>query len=171
MRKTSKYMRELCLFSSCKPLEFITIDVPGPLPKTKYGNRTIVVTMSRYKKLVRAVPTSKRTSTHAVKVFHENWILRQGGENIVLFDNASPFTRQGFAALCLFLRVKKLGTITYNNQSNGQIKRSKRSIINSLCIYILQHQKEWVTFIQSLTDAYNSQRHWLTEHTSFTLTP
>lgn len=42
-----KHQRHLELFPPTGPLEFDTIDILGPFPKTKTGNQSVVITTDR----------------------------------------------------------------------------------------------------------------------------
>lgn len=51
MGKNFKHERELQLFTVYGPLEFIAMDILGPLPETRAGNRNILVVTDRLRNL------------------------------------------------------------------------------------------------------------------------
>jgi hypothetical protein len=46
----------LQLFPAKGPLESVAMDILGPLPRTKHGNRFLLVVADRYTKVTRTVP-------------------------------------------------------------------------------------------------------------------
>lgn len=50
------HQKHLRLFPAKGMLEFIAMDILGPLPTTKTGKQFVVVITDRYKKLTRAAP-------------------------------------------------------------------------------------------------------------------
>jgi Integrase zinc binding domain len=46
----------LKLFPASGPLEYVSMDILGPLPKTDHGNRFLLVITDRFSKLTRMVP-------------------------------------------------------------------------------------------------------------------
>lgn len=54
-----KHRFHLILFPPTGPLEFIAVDIPGPLSRKKNGNRFVVIVNGRYSKIMRALPTTE----------------------------------------------------------------------------------------------------------------
>ena len=52
----TKHQKYLKLFPAAGPLQFVAIDLLGPLPKSKKGNTVVLVITDRFSKICRAVP-------------------------------------------------------------------------------------------------------------------
>jgi Integrase zinc binding domain len=52
-RKRTSFLK---LFPASSPLEYVSMDILGPLPKTEQGNRFLLVITDRFSKLTRTVP-------------------------------------------------------------------------------------------------------------------
>lgn len=109
-RPFDKHQQLLKLFPPSGPLELIAIDILGPLTRTKYGNRLIIVMSDRDTKLARTIPVTKITAPKAAKVVLEDWIIPNGTPEVILTDNDKQFTSKFFAALCASLGSKLVTT-------------------------------------------------------------
>jgi hypothetical protein len=68
----------LKLFPPLGPLEFIAIDILGPLPKTKSGHQYLVIISDRFSKLTRAVPVRNVTAETVAIAFFNEWLSVYG---------------------------------------------------------------------------------------------
>jgi Integrase zinc binding domain len=75
LRQHNSFMK---LFPAAGPLEFVALDILGPLPKTKGGNRYLLVISDRFSKLTRAIPLRTVNATNVARAFSEGWIFIYG---------------------------------------------------------------------------------------------
>jgi transposase InsO family protein len=108
----------------------------GPLPKTEYGNRFLLVIFDRFSKLTRTVPLRTITALGVAKAFCDAWEFAYEPPRYLLADNDTRFNAKFFLAVCRELGIAKIFKTTYHPQTNGQVERFNRTIINSLRGYI-----------------------------------
>jgi hypothetical protein len=72
--KRNRRTNYLKLFPPSKPLEFISLDILGPLPVTKSGNNYLVVFGERYSKAMRVVDVPYITTETLARAFVLNWV-------------------------------------------------------------------------------------------------
>jgi transposase InsO family protein len=149
----------LKLFPASAPLEYVAIDILGPLPKTGHGNRFLLVMTDRFSKLTRTVPLRTTTALVCARAFCDHWVYTYGAPRHVLTDNGPQFTAKFFHAVCRELGIEKVFTTAYHPQTNGQVERFNRTILNSLRGYIAANQNNWDEFTSALTFAYNARVH------------
>jgi hypothetical protein len=65
----------LKLFPADGPLEFVSMDILGPLPKTDYGNRSLLVVSDRFSNITRTVPLRAITALVVSKAFCDDWVF------------------------------------------------------------------------------------------------
>ena len=159
LRRNSK---KLQLFPASGPLEYVSIDILGPLLRTSRRNRYILVISDRYTKLTRAIPVASITAQSVAREFAENWAFIYGPPTILLSDNGKQFASKLFVHICKLLGTKNAFTSTYHPQANGQVERFNRTLIAALRHYVLDHPKDWDQFVGALTYAYNTQFHRVT---------
>ena len=149
----------LKLFPAKGPLESVAMDILGPLPKTKHGNRFLLVITDRYSKVTKTVPLRIITALSVAKSFCDHWVFAYGAPVSLLTDNGPQFTAKFFQAVCAELGVKKVFTTAYHPQTNGQVERYNRTILAALRGYVARRQDDWDEYTSSLTYAYNCRVH------------
>ena len=164
-----KHQKFLKLFPASGPLEFVAMDILGPLPKSHRGNRFILVITDRFTKLVRTVVLRDTKSATLAAAFLEHWVYAYGAPIYLLTDNAQNLIARFFESVCTLLGIKHFLTAAYHPQTNGQAERFNKTLIRSLRNYVTEHQLNWDDYIYPLTYAYNMQVHRTTGTTPFDL--
>ena len=155
-----KHATHLSLFSAQAPLEYVAIDILGPLPKTTYGHRYLLCITDRYSKMVRTIPLKNITAAIVAKAFCEHWVFHYstiGPQPIS--DNGGQFTAKFFQDVCAILGIQKLFSAAYHPQTNGQVERFNRTILAGLRHFCSEHGRDWDRFSHAMTFAYNNAVH------------
>jgi hypothetical protein len=66
--------KHLKLFPPSQPLEFISLDILGPLPVTMSGNKYLLVLGDRYSKAMRVVAVPNITTETLARDFVLDWV-------------------------------------------------------------------------------------------------
>jgi transposase InsO family protein len=128
-RKRTSFLK---LLPEDGPLEFVAMVILGLLPKTEHGNRFLLVISDRFSKLTRTVPLRTITALVVAKAFRDAWVFCYGPPRYILTDNGTQFNAKIFLAVCRELGIAEIFTTAYHPQTNGQVERFNRTIINSL---------------------------------------
>ena len=167
--KEQKHVYKMKLFPPSKPLEYVAMDILGPLPRTKTGKRFMLVVTDRFTKLTKTEALRTITALSVAKAFCKTWVYNFGTPKVVLTDNGSQFAARFFLKVCKILGIHKVFTTEYHPQTNGQAERFNRTILASLRNYVSESQKDWDEWLGPLTYAYNCQVHRSTGMTPFNL--
>jgi Integrase zinc binding domain len=151
-RKRTSFLK---LFPASGTLEFVAMDILGPLPKMEYGNRFLLVISDRFSKLTRTVPLRTITALGVPKAFCDAWVFSYGPPRYFLKDNGTQFNAKFFLSVCRELGIAKIFTTAYHPQTNGQVERFNRTIINSLRGYVERRQTDWDEYTSAITFGYN----------------
>jgi hypothetical protein len=95
----------LQLFPAKGPLVSVAMDVLGPLPGTKHGNRFLVAIAGRYSKVVKAVPLRTVTALAVARAFCDHWAYIYGPPVSFLTDNNPQLTARFLQAVCAELGI------------------------------------------------------------------
>jgi transposase InsO family protein len=164
-RKRTRFLK---LFPASEPLQYVAVDILGPLPETENGNRFLLVMTDRFSKLTRTVPLRSISAFTVTRAFCEKWVFVYGAPQYVLTDKCTQFTAKFVLAFFRELGIGKVFTTAEHPQTNGQMERFNRTIVNSLFNrtivnsflgYESQYQNNWDEFPSAITFGYNCRIH------------
>jgi hypothetical protein len=135
------------------------MDILGPLPRTKHGNRFLLVISDRYSKVTKTVSLRTVTAISVARAFCNHWANVYGPPVSLLTDTGPQFTAKFFQAVCGELGIQKVFTTAYHLQTNGKLERYNRTILASLRGYIAARQDDWDYYTSTVTFAYNCRVH------------
>lgn len=117
-RQFEMHHKMLMMFRLLRPLEFVAINILGPLTRMKRGNWSILVMTDRCTKLKGTIPVSKITATNVGNVVIEYRIMPSGISDIICKENSKQFT---YKFLCCTM-------CTFENEAgnNNRISSSKQ---------------------------------------------
>ena len=163
----------LKLFEATKPFEVVHLDLVGPLPVTKSGNRYVLTMMDRFSRMIKLVPVPVQTASCVAMAFRTNWLLQYGTPDKILTDRGSNFTGLIFNILRKLQGFEALFTTSYHPRTNGRLERFHRFLKSRL--RILAHSKgldflagdEWDIYLGDIAFAYNTTPNRMTKHTPY----
>jgi len=138
------------------PFERVGVDLLGPLPKTKDGNKYIIVAVDYFTKwaITRALP--KATTVHVVDFFIKEIFLQHGAPLQLISDRGkclkNNFTKELFAAL----QVERGLCSPYRPQTNGLVERLNHTLAMMLSMYVRPQHDDWDKSLHYVTFAYNT---------------
>jgi len=141
------------------PFQRVQMDVLGPLPKTHFGNRFVLVIVDCFTKWVEAFPVGNVRAKTVAEVFVKEVISRHGVPSEIHTDQGRNFESKLFLELAELLGMKKTRTTALHPQSDGQVERQHQTIVNYLAKFIAENQKDWDQWIPMFLLAYRSSKH------------
>jgi len=149
----------LKLFPETDPFASLSMDLLGPLTETETGNICLLIIVDRFSMLVRAVPLADITETDVSSAFCWDWICVYAPLDTVLTDSGPQFASLFFQGVCNLMFIRNLYTSTYHPQTNGQVERFKKTLVEIFMHHIENHQDNWDELVSVLALAYNSRPH------------
>jgi len=136
-----------------EPFERIAMDIVGPLPRSKSGNKYILVVCDYATRYPEAVPLrsieAERIAEELVKIF-----ARVGLPREILTDQGSNFTSRLLAEVYNLLHVHAVRTSPYHPQTDGLVERFNQTLKALLRKAAVEDGKEWDKLLPYLLFAY-----------------
>ena len=153
-----------------RPWERMSMDLLGPLPITRSGNKYLLVCNDHFTRWVEAFALADITMPSIANVIITRIICRFGCPEQILTDRGSNFLSKVGQLLYKALRVKKINTSSYHPQTNALTERFNLTFCEMCSQYVNLHQTDWDEHIPYLLFAYNTSTHPTTKCTPFYLT-
>ncbi|KAD6454323.1 hypothetical protein E3N88_09029 [Mikania micrantha] len=148
VKHTPKY--DLVTISAAWPFHKWGMDIVGPFPTSKGGVKFLVVAIDYFTKWPEVRPLATITGKQIIKFFWECIICRFGLPGVIITDNGKQFESDPFKSWCMELHIRQVFTSVAHPQSNGQVERMNRSIVDGLKARLGRHGKYWVEELPSV---------------------
>eukprot|EP00118_Oscarella_pearsei_P018893 m.196972 g.196972 ORF g.196972 m.196972 type:complete len:1094 (+) comp39535_c1_seq2:160-3441(+) len=159
--QTAKSLRpkragRLQLFSEEEPFATVGVDLLGPLPRSRRGNKYVVVMVDRFTRWPELSAIPDATAETVADAVVEKIVLRHGCPKKILTDRGAQFTSRLFRRMTERMGVKKIFTTAYHPETNGQVERFNRFIGGALRVYTGEEHDDWDDFLEALAFAYRT---------------
>jgi transposase InsO family protein len=125
------------------PFQKICIDITGPLPPCRSGERFILGIIDCFSKYSALIPLKSTDSKTVAGALMAKWICIFGAPLSIHSDRGSNFESELFLELCKIFRIKKTRTSPYYPQSDGMIERLFRTAKDMLYATVKTFKREW----------------------------
>eukprot|EP00731_Ephydatia_muelleri_P010665 Em0005g1251a len=146
----------------------VGIDLIGPLPETKKGNKYIVTLLDYFSKWPEACPIPNKTAL-AVAQFLFEMFCRFGCCEVVISDQGREFVNAVQAELFALTGTKHCLTSAYHPQSNGLTERFNQTLQTALQKVVNDEQNNWDDHISAILFAYRTAKQKATKLSPFEL--
>ena len=140
-------------------MERVSINIPGPLPLSKAGNRYILVMSDCFTKWTESVPIPNQEARMVAEAFVNNFICCFGVHLQLHSDQGKCFESKLFQEICSLLDNDKTWTTSMRPQANGTVERFNRSLVSMLTMYCNDNQDNWDVCLPQVMMAYRSSSH------------
>ena len=142
------------------PLERVSLDLMGPLPRKNVNNSRYVLLVSCYfTKWLDAIRLATTDAKTIATKLIERYISVLGVPTQLHWDQGSMFESTVFKEVCNLLGIHKTRTTPGRPQSDGMVERACRSVQAMLSAYVSQNQKDWDQYLPLLMMAYRNSVH------------
>ena len=105
------------------PLDRLSTDLIGALPRTPRGNRYILVVTDQFTKWVEIFAIPDQSAETTARTILNEVIARYGSPTSIHSDQGANYESRIFRELCSLLEIKKSRTSVRNPKGNGQTER------------------------------------------------
>lgn len=149
-----------------RPWEAISIDLIGPLPRSKSGFTYIIVIVDCFSKFVLCFPLRNSKAPAILKYVEEAVLLTFGAPTLVICDNGVQFKSKQFQSLLNSYGCKIRYTAHYHPQANP-VERVNRVIKTMLRCYVQKDHRDWDKYLPKIACAIRTAKHEVTGHTPY----
>ena len=150
------------------PFEIVHIDLTGDkLPKTRRGNKLILVLKCSLTRYVEIVPIKDKSELTVARVMVERIYCRHGAPKVVISDRGSEFINKTMKQVCVLLNIGRITTTAYHPQANGLVEQHNGTVKNMLAAYCNRYQDDWDIYLPHVAYAYNTTISSATGYTPF----
>jgi transposase InsO family protein len=96
-----------------RPFETVTMDIVGPVTRSNFGERYILVIQDLLTRWVELAPLKTTDASSVIRKLEGYWICRYGMPERLLTDRAAIFTGKEMAEFCRFYGTEKIHTTAY----------------------------------------------------------
>ena len=137
----------------------ISMDIIGPFKRSPRGNTCILVITDYFSKWAETFPLSTHTASDIAHVVFQEWILRFGAPVSMQTDGAPEFRSVLMEDLCTHFGIEKVLTLPYRPQSNGQVERFNRVLVEQLSCLSDYDSTNWDLLAPCVAHAYRATVH------------
>ncbi|KAL6419674.1 hypothetical protein ACFW04_011286 [Cataglyphis niger] len=147
-----------------RPWEHVTVDLVGPLPRSRRGHTWLLVMQDRYSKWTELAPLRQASAKAVTHEITNRVILRHGRPDIVITDNGTQFKSAPLAARLKACQIEHR-TAPVRAPHCNPVERTNRTIKTMIAQYVDRDHREWDEALNALQFAYNTAVHDATGYT------
>ena len=146
-------------------MERIAVDVMGPLPVTKKGNKYLLVAMDYFTKWPEAYALQDQEAKTVATVLVREFVCRFGTPLELHSDQGRNFESELIKEMCEILGIKKTRTTPCHPQSDGMVERYNRTLATQLSMFVNENHSDWDEHSHTVLMAYRTAVHESTGQT------
>lgn len=123
--------------------DIVAVDLTGPFPVSKDGNRYIISLIDHATGFVEAAAIPNKTAECVYKFLQRDYVSRYGPPKVIIMDNGKEFDNKLVREYLKGMGVEIRHTTPYHPQSNGRCERSHRSLKSGLSKLSNCRAAEW----------------------------
>jgi hypothetical protein len=149
------------------PFDIIALDILDTHRPTPKGYRYILVLSDYFTKWTDAFPLRRQTAAEVARILVNRFIVYHGVPKRILTDQGTQFESTLFRSLASMLGSEKVHTAPYRPQTDGQVERFNRTVLNMLSAFVCDRANDWDDHLPYMLMAYRSSVHSSTGCTPF----
>ena len=152
-------------YQAGNPLDRVHIDILGPFPISRSGNRYVLMLIDQFTRWLEAFPLPDQAAEQVARVVVDQFIARFGSPLYILSDQGRNFESDLFSSACELLDIVKTRTTPTHPASNGQVERYNTILLALIRCHIDGASDKWDEAVPLLAGAIRSMQN---RHTGMT---
>jgi hypothetical protein len=160
---------DMMIIKPIRPNQLVTTDLAGPFIRSTKGNKYFMVMMDHFTKYLQIYPLRNITAESVAKKIVKSWCCIFGIPETILSDGGTQYQSKLIDLIYDYFDIKRLKTTPFHPAGNGLSERAVGTVKTMIKAFISDDQKNWDTYLNELSFAYNSAVHSSTKMTPFEL--
>ena len=152
------------------PSQIIGMDMCGPFPESRHGNRYILTLIDHCTGWVEVKPLPNKTAEGIVRYLSNEYVPRYGPPEVIITDQGLEFKNQEVMGYLKSLGTEVRHSSPFHPQTNGKIERFHRTFKGILRTFINARPSEWEDHLGATLWAHRVSTSTVTGYTPFFLT-
>jgi len=151
------------------PFELTSLDICGPYPETKRGNRYLLTFIDHFSRYPEAIPLPRQDAPTVARALVTEIFSRLGCPRTIASDKGTNFMSGLFQEMCKLLHVKRINSTSFNPQMQGKIEKFHLGLNQSMSHYVNKYGDDWDDFVNYALMAHRAVPHSITRYSPFYL--
>lgn len=134
------------------------MDILGPLPTSTLENKYLLIAVDCFTKWPEAMPLKDKKASTVARSLVDQVFSRHGVPLELHTNQGRNFESNLFQEMTMLLGIKKTRTTPLHPQSDGQVERQHRTILDYLAKFICENQKDWDRWVPLYLLAFRSSK-------------
>ncbi len=145
---------------SAEPMQSLSLDAIGPLPKDQYGNCYVLVVIDMFTRFVELYSIPDVSALYAAKALLCQ-IGRYGAPNKIRSDRGSQFVNETITQLLKLVGTEHELTLAESKEENGLVERANKEVMRHLRAILLDVRitDDWSTYLPLVQRIMNASEH------------
>ena len=152
------------------PSQIVGMDMCGPFPESKQGNRYILTLIDHCTGWVEVKPLPHKTAENVLRFLEGEYVPRYGPPEIIITDQGLEFKNKQVEGYLTSLGVEVRHSSPFHPQTNGKIERFHRTFKGILRKFINARPGEWEDHLGPTMWAHRVSTSTVTGYTPYFLT-
>jgi transposase InsO family protein len=144
------------------PFELVSIDICGPYPETKRGNRYLLTFVDHFSRYPEAIPIPKQDAPTVARALVKEIFSRLGCPQTISSDRGTNFMSELFQEMYKLMQIRRINSTAFNPQMQGKVEKFHLGLNQTMSHYVNKYGNDWDEFVnyalmtQSHTAFYHS---------------
>jgi hypothetical protein len=119
-----------------RPFEMTSIDICGPYPETRRGNKYLLMFIDHFSRYPEAIPVPRQDAPTVARALLTEIFSRLGCPQTLSSDKGSNFMSELFQEMCKLLNVKRINSTSFNPQMQGKVEKFHLGLNQTMSHYV-----------------------------------
>jgi transposase InsO family protein len=150
------------------PFELTSMDICGPYPETRRGNRYLLTVIDYFTRYPEAIPIPRQDAPTVARALVTEIFSRLDCPQTISSDKGSNFMSELFQ-MCKLLNIKRINSTSFNPQMQGKVEKFHLGLNQTMSHYVNRYGNDWDEFVNYVLMAHRAVPHSVTKYSPFCL--